>query len=320
MTVDPDLDLNHRLPDGRRITYRLYGDPDGVPVIALHGTPGSRLKFAIAHRAAAELGLLLISPDRWGYGGTDAPAEPALTDYPGDIVDLADALGAERFAVVGISGGGPFSVALAARLSERVCALALVAPVGPIEADPVESTGEYASASPNIAPFHRFCFKLLPRIPGGVTTTFGVFRSLLRSAPDFAIRLAAARACRLDREILSEPAARARLAQTFRLGLDTGTTGPGIDMRLFSQSWRLDLGRLTMPGRLWLGTADRNVPQASARFLAQRAPGLAFTPVDDAGHFWISQHYVEVLKWLAAASGECAAKRTIARSPREKAT
>ena len=64
----------HRLPDGRRVGYADYGDPDGFPVFALHGTPGSRTMFRLADASAALKGLRLIAPDRPGYGLSYRPA------------------------------------------------------------------------------------------------------------------------------------------------------------------------------------------------------------------------------------------------------
>jgi pimeloyl-ACP methyl ester carboxylesterase len=58
------------LVSGRRIGCAEYGDPC-LPVLALHGTPGSRLMFALSDGAARERGLRLIAPDRPGYGLSD---------------------------------------------------------------------------------------------------------------------------------------------------------------------------------------------------------------------------------------------------------
>ena len=71
-----------RLAAGRTLGFRIYGDADGMPLIFLHGTPGSRLKFAIGHDCGKELGLALVAPDRWGYGLSDVP-EPVAAGICG---------------------------------------------------------------------------------------------------------------------------------------------------------------------------------------------------------------------------------------------
>src|SRR5262245_23425504 len=121
----PNNDSHVVLAGGRRMSYRDVGDAAAIPVVALHGTPGSRLKFVLTEAAAHSLGLRLVTPDRWGYGRSDAPSGPALADYARDVQELTERLGIDSFAVLGVSGGGPFAAAVAAGLGRRVSALAL---------------------------------------------------------------------------------------------------------------------------------------------------------------------------------------------------
>ncbi len=101
------------LGDGRKIGYAEYGDPDGLPVIALHGTPGSRFMFALTDEGARARGLRVIAPERPGYGRSDFHRFETLADTASDVEALADALGLDRFALMGMSGGGPHAVAAA---------------------------------------------------------------------------------------------------------------------------------------------------------------------------------------------------------------
>ena len=147
------------------------GDSGGRAIVALGGTPGSRYKFGIADAEAQRLGLRLISPDRWGYGLSDAPQDAAwLGDYAADIADLAQALNLSCFGVVGISGGRPYAVALVSKLPERVMARALVVPVASV------SRGEERRG---VSFYHRFAFRGLPRVPGAVPLAIFCFRGLL---------------------------------------------------------------------------------------------------------------------------------------------
>lgn len=288
-----EIDHSLRLSDGRRLSYRLYGDPAGRAVMALHGTPGSRLKFSLAHREAQRLGLCLVSPDRWGYGASDLPQGAlSLRAYALDILQLADALSLKRFGVVGISGGGPFATAIATELGERIGALALVAPVSPLTRD------EHRRG---VTLFHRFAFRGLPRLPGAIPLAFLYFQVMLRYAPAMAVRAMASRAGAPDRVLLKEPSVAEDLVRMFQVGLAGGVRGPAADMRLFSRDWEIDLAAISCPGRLWLGTADRNVPVTAARHLAGVVPGMDLVEIPDGGHFWITKGYPEVLAWLSEA-------------------
>jgi pimeloyl-ACP methyl ester carboxylesterase len=99
------------------------GVPDGFAIVCHHGTPGSRLLPGWWDAPARERGLHLIGIDRAGYG--NAPARPDRTgaDVAGATAAVMDDLGLERFAVIGVSGGGPYALACGAFLPDRVVAV-----------------------------------------------------------------------------------------------------------------------------------------------------------------------------------------------------
>lgn len=276
------------LGDGRLLTLREYGDPAGLPVIALHGTPASRLMYSAAGSAGA-FGLRLIAPDRWGYGGTSAHPRPTLEAFVTDMAAVADRLRLERFAMLGVSGGGPYAAAMAALLPDRVTALALVAPVGPIADVP----GAELSA------FHNFCFRVLPRVPGPLRLVFTAFRLGLTASPHAAIRVAMVRSPPPDKRVLANREVHARFTAMFAEGLKRGVAGALIDMRLFSKPWRVPLDAITAPSALWIGTADNNVPIDAARKLAAIIPGCELIELKNEGHLWVALNYEDVLGWLA---------------------
>src|SRR6266487_953548 len=107
--------------DGRALAFEEVGDPGGVPIFALHGTPGCRLSGRHPDPARVhEAGLRVISYDRPGYGRSSRHRGRRAGDCVGDVVAIANELGVERFAVSGGSGGGPHALAVGARLPERV--------------------------------------------------------------------------------------------------------------------------------------------------------------------------------------------------------
>ena len=107
-------------PDGRTLAYVEYGDPGGVPVFYAHGGPGSRLEGILFHVAAAQHGFRFIATDRPGMGQSSFMSGRRLLDYPRDIADLADALGIDRFGVLGWSGGGAHTVVCGYAIPERL--------------------------------------------------------------------------------------------------------------------------------------------------------------------------------------------------------
>ena len=107
-------------PDGRTVAYAVWGDPDGFPILGLHGTPGCRLERWPHEELFAELGVCLVTHDRAGYGRSDHRRGRRVADEVDDVRSIADELGFDRFGVTGGSGGGPHALACAALLPDRV--------------------------------------------------------------------------------------------------------------------------------------------------------------------------------------------------------
>ena len=124
-----------RLHDGRWLGYAEYGEMSGRPLFYFHGLPGSRLDISgPAPSAVAErLGIHVVALDRPGFGLSDFQPERTLGDWPKDVVEAADALHLETFAVLGLSGGGPYAAACARYIPERLTAVSIVGGITPLD-------------------------------------------------------------------------------------------------------------------------------------------------------------------------------------------
>lgn len=283
MSVDQILTLS----DGRTLGYATFGDPAGVPVIALHGTPGSRFKFADSHEAACRFGLRLLSIDRWGYGLSSPCPGGTLADFGADMVALADALRLGQALVTGVSGGGPYAVATAAAFGSRARALALVSPIGLIDPDT------------RMSPFHRACFHALPRLRFVIPAAFHAYRAGLLTIPHTTVRLAMSLGPAVDRRTLDDAAIRQRLVDTFESGLRPGVHGAVSDIGLFSRPWGIDFLDVVAPAKIWIGTADKNVPHEAVENLGRALKTAQIERLPGQGHLWIATHSDQVLGWLA---------------------
>jgi pimeloyl-ACP methyl ester carboxylesterase len=120
-----DIDLI-RLPDGRRAQLWEGGAPAGPTVFFLHGCPDTRHAARTGDAAARRTGVHLVAVNRPGYGRSD-PHESGHVSVADDVVAVADLLGIDRFAVLGMSVGGAYALACAARHPDRVTAAGVVA-------------------------------------------------------------------------------------------------------------------------------------------------------------------------------------------------
>jgi pimeloyl-ACP methyl ester carboxylesterase len=102
----------------------------------------SGLGGATYDATARTAGLRWISPDKPGYGSSDYQRKRSVSGWSDDLAALAGHLGLDRFALVGESGGVPFTLTAAHRLADRVSVVALIASGGPIGPD--ERAGQKA--------------------------------------------------------------------------------------------------------------------------------------------------------------------------------
>ncbi|MGH6739832.1 MAG: alpha/beta fold hydrolase, partial [Bradyrhizobium sp.] len=133
--------------------------------------------FALTDQAARARKLRILAPERPGYGLSDYRRRQSLAQVAEDIEAFADALALDRFAIIGVSGGGPFAVAAAAAMPGRAVLLALVSPVGPI-------TEHHRHI--RLSKMHRLIFTRIGRSPPAIASFFWSLRSLVRFAPGVA--------------------------------------------------------------------------------------------------------------------------------------
>ncbi len=282
----PGEDRILHLPDGRSLGFAEYGDPDGLPVMAFHGMPGSRFMFRNVDIPARDLGLRIVAPDRPGFGLSDFQPRRTLAAWAEDVRALADSLYLNRFAVAGISGGGPYVAVCAALLPDRIAAAALISPVGPV--CPPEGPDR-------LPPAQHVAFRLLPRFTPAMRLAFFGGRLGFLHAPDAMYRAIMKRAGPADEHILSRPEIRGNVLEAVVEGLRQGARGVVQEVALFGRPWNIPFRQIEAPAMLWQGLSDNNVPVAASLRLAQLIPHCELTRIEGSGHYWIFEHVEEVL-------------------------
>src|SRR5690606_26440118 len=102
----------------RTLAYTQIGARSGPTVLYFHGAPGSRLELLGLDDAFAEHGIRVVTADRPGYGRSTPLTGRTTADWATDVAALADHLDLDRFGVIGLSSGGPYTVACAALLGD----------------------------------------------------------------------------------------------------------------------------------------------------------------------------------------------------------
>lgn len=267
------------LRDGRLLGFAEFGDPTGRPVLWFHGTPGARKQLPPETPDEAERRRLrVIVVERPGTGFSTPHLYDRIGDFSSDVVQLADQLGLTRFGVAGLSGGGPFVLAVAHDLPDRVVAAAVLGGIGPT-AGPEKAPG-YTRL---LAPFSPLLHALkapLAEVLNGV-----VGRLPLRTIASPAFDLYGLVAPPPDRPLLRRAEFKAMFIQDMVDALDSGMRAPIYDLYLFSKYWGFRLRDIRVPVRFWHGDADVIVPVSHGRHQADLVPGSRLVTVPDGGHF-----------------------------------
>ena len=279
-----------QLADGRRVVYAEHGDPRGTPLIALHGTPGSRINWRTADAAARRHGLRLIAPDRAGCGRSDPKPGRTVVDAATDVAELADLLGIDRFLVIGLSGGGPHAAATAWKLPDRVIAAALVSGMGP-QAEP--------DVWRHLSRPYRLNFGVIRRVPAFARLATALMRRSATSQTGFLARRFAIGSPPEDQRIMDDPFMQTELAEAISESLSRGSSGAVRDLGLFVRPWGFRLEEIAVPVLLWHGTEDAHTPIVIGRFVASRIPSCQATFLEGAGHLWLFENFDTVFSALA---------------------
>jgi len=279
----PRVDDRIALPDGRRLAYAEFGDPEGRPVLFFHGTPGYRRNPWATDAELRSAGVRLIAPDRPGVGRSTPQPRRRLLDWPDDVRQLADALELERFAAVGFSNGGPHAAACAYKLGPRVSGIALVAPMPPLD----------ASGAVRQLGVPGWYYPVARRAPWALRAVFAGLAALARRDPRYAERILVGGMSEPDRRLFGRP----ELAGRFGADLaGAGSRGVVADERLMSQAWGFEPEQISSPVRLWLGEHDKLVPARAWLERPSPFPVCETTVVPGAGHFLIAEHMAEIVR------------------------
>ena len=267
-----------RLPDGRKLGYLQVGAPDGPAVFHFHGHGSSRLEALMLEEQASALGLRVIALDRPGIGRSDPKSGDRLLDWPADVAAAANSLGIEKFAVQGMSAGGPYALACAHIIPERLTACALVSAVPPPEI--ARRTG------PRI---RRLVWWAANRFPRYLRRRLNEFRPDVPPDEGMVQRRMARVSQWLggeDERLMHDPVMRAVLARTMMETARQGAAANNDEIARLVRPWGFDVRKIKFERIfIWHGEEDRIMPVAPARRMA-RALALSrsvFYPQE--GHF-----------------------------------
>jgi pimeloyl-ACP methyl ester carboxylesterase len=282
VVTETDLGLG----DGR--TLHVYdtgaGDTEGrLAVFWHHGTPNVGAPPEPLFATAARLGIRWVSYDRPGYGGSSTHPSRNVASAADYVSGVADALGIDRFAVMGHSGGGTHALACGALLGERVLGVVSVAGLAPFGA---EGLDWFAGMAPSGAA------SLRAAAEGRAAKERYEASADEDADPGFV----AADLAALNGEW-------SWFISVVRPAIEGGPGGLIDDDLAYVAPWGADPARITAPTLLLHGGRDRVVPPSHGEWLARRCPSAELWLYPDDGHISVLNQSAAALAWLKEHAG-----------------
>jgi pimeloyl-ACP methyl ester carboxylesterase len=284
------LNQQFQLPDGRGLGYDERGVPDGTPIFYFHGSPSSRLEAALylSDDLLESRHVRLIAVDRPGLGLSDFQPNRRLRDWPQDVLSLADHLKIERFAILAYSLGGPYGLACAFAIPQRLAKVGIVSgaalfTVPELVKNINEGTRRFLTM-PREKPWLSRLFLwtalgVMPRIAPG---SFVAQANSLLPQPD-------------RRIVVDDPEFQEGFLRMVREAMRQGTRGAFHESLLTITNWGFRLQEINTPVLLWHGEADQNIPVEMARFAASAIPQCDARFYPEEGHLSLFKKHAELI-------------------------
>jgi pimeloyl-ACP methyl ester carboxylesterase len=278
------------LSDGRTFAYADRGPANGAPLVFHHGTPGSRAGHHPDPRVYEASGVRAITYDRAGYGLSDRLEGRDVAAVASDISALADELGFDRFAVMGVSGGGPHALACAALLADRITRAVVMV-------TPAQNDDDFdflaGMTQSNVDEFNAALAG-----PDAIAAYLAPYVETLRMEPEALIDELAAELPPPDQATMARQEVREMLVTNWQEATRQGAAGWMDDDLAFTRPWGFDLADVTAEVRIWQGELDVLAPQAHGRRVAEQLPNATFELVDGKGHM-LYDAWPEAFAWAA---------------------
>jgi len=273
------------LPSGRRLSYSLFGDMNGYPVLHCHGGLVCRLDIARESETARKHGIKIIAIDRPGVAFSDPMPQRTLRNWADDVSAVCDHLGIKKFSVTGWSMGGQYAIALGYALPHRVEKVGVIA--GCIPAD-------HPRMMPELNPMDTLLVFLSMHVPRLASLVFYFTRMAIGLAPGLFMRLVKSMAAASAHETMMKDIDRQYYVEMFIQAMRQ-PRGMVEEYRVFASPWGFDPAEMTRPLTWWTGESDRLVPPGWNPVIRELFPTVNLVELKDAGHFLLYSHFGSIL-------------------------
>ena len=262
----PKLEGNVAVGTDRRLGFAEFGDPQGRAIFWLHGTPGARRQVPVEARLYAEKNQIrLIGVDRPGIGSSTPYEYATVIDFADDLRTVADTLGIDKMQIIGLSGGGPYTLGCAAAMPDRVIAVGVLGGVAPTRGSDGIAGGLMGNLGLSVAPLLEMAGAPLSLVAAGLIR-------LIKPVAEPVLYLYASVSPEGDRRLLARPEFKAMFLDDLLNGSRRQLAAPFADVVVFARDWGFRLDEVKVPVRWWHGDKDHIVPYAHGEHVVAMLP------------------------------------------------
>ena len=276
-----------RLSDGRRLRFAEFGDPQGRPVIHIHGILGCRYERLPDDAATRHFGIRLIIPDRPGYGLSDPAPGHGYLDFVDDLLALLDHLELEQCAIMGLSVGAVYGSAFAYRAPQRLLRLAMISTTPPFR-----SFADFVDMPASLKLLIAFS-KYLPSAARIITEI--AIHNACKDPDKFLTNIPV---CASDQAIFSRPLLQEHIKHCLLTGNTHHQSGFVEDILLSARPWPFPASDIQTTIDFWHGADDTHSPISRVKPVIDVVPRQRFFSIEGGGHFLIYDHWQAILDSL----------------------
>ena len=289
----PQIEGKIAVGEDRQLGFAEFGAPQGRAMFWLHGTPGARRQIPVEARLyAAEANIRLIGVDRPGIGSSTPYQYETVSQFAEDLRTVADTLGIDKMAVIGLSGGGPYTLACASAMPDRVVTAGILGGVAP-------AVGPEAIDSP-LMTLARIAEPVLERAGRPISMLATGLIRMIRPVASPALELYALISPEGDRRLLGRPEFKAMFLDDLLNGSRKQLAAPIADAVLFARYWGFRLDEITVPVHWWHGDADHIVPYSHGEHAVALLPDATLYTLPGESHLAGLGRAEEILRTLSA--------------------
>jgi pimeloyl-ACP methyl ester carboxylesterase len=273
-----------KLRNGLVLGYAEYGDPQGTVMFYHHGWPSARVQGVLIDDIAKRHGLRIIAPDRPGIGLSEFQPKRTLLDWPDTLAQLAAHVGADKFHLMGWSGGGPYVLATAKVMPERILTASICC-----GAPPLMFLGYQ-----HVSWVYRMMIRLRRPFPSLLGLVLRAGRIISSGQPDRApLKWFMPMLGREDRRVLADPHFFTVVRQGIIEALKRGPSMVIADADIYLSEWGFEVGEIDTLIHFWHGKDDRNISWKYSEQISRLMPRVTTHWLEHEGHYSLPITHME---------------------------